>query len=384
MCGLSCSTDKGALFARQKSRRHWYSLGGSRPVAPVVPVAAGFGTTMWERESRAYQQRVLGPIKLKFDGDELKFEDLGISASVTSLAWDPMTRCISGCRRLKSSSPPISTSHSTNGRPPSMLRQSAFQYAAIQFSVPAVACLKRLQGQVPHQRGLKLPCSLPNGDSALFPPREDLHNGPRRAHTRLLRQPPHVHSHWLISAPPAANLIVHWYFAHGIFKFYAARVPVINLDLWVHVWLCTWVICAPRRRDLMTFSHVHDSGQQAPETVCAAQPPAAQVVRVNKRARTNARLRRSGGQSGGWRTASVTVTSVIFFHRHDHTLGIKRWPKMTLTKLFKGRAPSPRPTRAEIEEQAERDAQNHAADAEEEDDPDDGAVEIPSEDEYVG
>ncbi|KAJ7208496.1 hypothetical protein GGX14DRAFT_395652 [Mycena pura] len=58
----------------------------------------------------------------------------------------------------------------------------------------------------------------------------------------------------------------------------------------------------------------------------------------------------------------------------------RKWPKMTLTKLFKGRAPPPRPTRAEIEEQAERDAQNHAADAEE----DDGAVGIPSEDEYVG
>ncbi|KAJ7195226.1 hypothetical protein GGX14DRAFT_575755 [Mycena pura] len=59
-----------------------------------------------------------------------------------------------------------------------------------------------------------------------------------------------------------------------------------------------------------------------------------------------------------------------------------KWPKMTLTKLFKGRAPPPRPTRAEIEEQAERDAQNHAADAEEDDVPDDGAVEIPSEEEY--
>ncbi|KAJ7190621.1 hypothetical protein GGX14DRAFT_579700 [Mycena pura] len=53
---------------------------------------------------------------------------------------------------------------------------------------------------------------------------------------------------------------------------------------------------------------------------------------------------------------------------------------MTLTKLFKGRAPPSRPTRAEIEEQAERDAQNHASDAEEDDVPDDGAVEIPSED----
>ncbi|KAJ7192209.1 hypothetical protein GGX14DRAFT_406608 [Mycena pura] len=47
------------------------------------------------------------------------------------------------------------------------------------------------------------------------------------------------------------------------------------------------------------------------------------------------------------------------------TSRIKKWPKMTLTKLFKGRAPPSRPTRAEIEEQAERDAQNHAADAEE-------------------
>ncbi|KAJ7203496.1 hypothetical protein GGX14DRAFT_651444 [Mycena pura] len=56
---------------------------------------------------------------------------------------------------------------------------------------------------------------------------------------------------------------------------------------------------------------------------------------------------------------------------------------MTLTKLFKGRAPPPRPTRAEIEEQAERDAQNHAADAEEDDVPDDGTVEIPSEDESI-
>ncbi|KAJ7194227.1 hypothetical protein GGX14DRAFT_576547 [Mycena pura] len=63
---------------------------------------------------------------------------------------------------------------------------------------------------------------------------------------------------------------------------------------------------------------------------------------------------------------------------------LKKWPQMTLVKLFKGREPPPRPTRAEIEAQAERDAQNTAADAEEDNIPDDGAVEIPSEDEYVG
>ncbi|KAF8134104.1 ribonuclease H-like domain-containing protein [Mycena galopus ATCC 62051] len=63
---------------------------------------------------------------------------------------------------------------------------------------------------------------------------------------------------------------------------------------------------------------------------------------------------------------------------------LKKWPQMKLVKLFKGRAPPPRPTRAEIEAQAERDAQNTAADAEEDEIPDDGAVEIDSEDEYVG
>ncbi|KAJ7826086.1 hypothetical protein B0H14DRAFT_3467870 [Mycena olivaceomarginata] len=63
---------------------------------------------------------------------------------------------------------------------------------------------------------------------------------------------------------------------------------------------------------------------------------------------------------------------------------IKKWPQMTLAKLFKGRAPPPLPTRAEIEAQAERDAQNTAAGTEEDEIPDDGAVEIPSEDEYVG
>ncbi|KAJ7229916.1 hypothetical protein GGX14DRAFT_553420 [Mycena pura] len=63
---------------------------------------------------------------------------------------------------------------------------------------------------------------------------------------------------------------------------------------------------------------------------------------------------------------------------------LKKWPQMTLVKLFKGREPPPCPTRAEIEAQAERDAQNTAADAEEDNIPDDGAVEIPSEDEYIG
>ncbi|KAJ7195384.1 hypothetical protein GGX14DRAFT_377173 [Mycena pura] len=64
---------------------------------------------------------------------------------------------------------------------------------------------------------------------------------------------------------------------------------------------------------------------------------------------------------------------------------VKKWPKMTLAKLFKGRAaPPPRPTRAEIEEQAERDAADDAADAEEDNIPDDGGIEIASDEEYMG
>ncbi|KAJ7206585.1 hypothetical protein GGX14DRAFT_568143 [Mycena pura] len=55
--------------------------------------------------------------------------------------------------------------------------------------------------------------------------------------------------------------------------------PVVNLDLWMHVWLCTSAICAPQRRGLMAFSYVHDSVQQ--ETVRAAQPTTA-LVTVNK------------------------------------------------------------------------------------------------------
>ncbi|KAF8136084.1 hypothetical protein K438DRAFT_1947222 [Mycena galopus ATCC 62051] len=58
---------------------------------------------------------------------------------------------------------------------------------------------------------------------------------------------------------------------------------------------------------------------------------------------------------------------------------LKKWPQMKLVKLFKGRAPPPCPPFAEIEAQAERDAQNTAADAEEDEISDDGAVEIDSE-----
>ncbi|KAJ7210751.1 hypothetical protein GGX14DRAFT_394384 [Mycena pura] len=55
------------------------------------------------------------------------------------------------------------------------------------------------------------------------------------------------------------------------------------------------------------------------------------------------------------------------------TSRIKKWP-MT---LFTGRVAPPCPTRAVIEEQAERDAQNHAVDAEKlQEVPDHGAVDI--------
>ncbi|KAJ7605659.1 ribonuclease H-like domain-containing protein [Roridomyces roridus] len=63
---------------------------------------------------------------------------------------------------------------------------------------------------------------------------------------------------------------------------------------------------------------------------------------------------------------------------------LQTWPKYTLQTLFKGREPPKRPTREEIAAEDERSTLNAAADAEEDGIPDDGGIEIGSDEEYRG